>query len=74
MIGEVLKKSEKKNLTQKELASKVNVDQTTVSGWERGYREPNFEDIASILKLCNYDIVFKSRETKEEVKLNLTEK
>ncbi|MCL2003971.1 MAG: helix-turn-helix domain-containing protein [Oscillospiraceae bacterium] len=28
-------------LNQAELAEKLNVAQTTVSGWERGYREPD---------------------------------
>lgn len=68
MIGQVLKHIRKeKNLSQKELASKIHVDQTTLSGWERGYREPNFDDIAKLLKLCNYDIVFRSKDTKQEL-------
>ena len=68
MIGDVLKYVRKeKKLSQKDLASKIQVDQTTLSGWERGYREPNFDDIAKLLKLCNYDIVFRSKETNQEL-------
>ena len=71
MIGDVLKyvRGEKK-LSQKELASKIQIDQTTLSGWERGYREPNFEDIAKLLSLCDYDIVFRNKETKEELNIS----
>lgn len=70
MIGDVLKYIRKeKKYSQKELANKINVDQTTLSGWERGYREPNFEDIAKLVNLCDYDIIFRSKETKEEFKL-----
>ena len=68
MIGQVLKHvRQEKKLSQKELASKIHVDQTTLSGWERGYREPNFDDIVKLLNLCNYDIVFRSKETNQEL-------
>jgi len=37
MIGKILRKMRKeKALNQTELAEKLNIDQTTLSGWERG--------------------------------------
>lgn len=32
-----------RNLSQSELASALNVDQRTVSNWEKALREPNFD-------------------------------
>ena len=38
-----------KNLTQKQLANELGVDQRTVSAWEKGVCEPSF---ALLNKLC----------------------
>ncbi|MEG1597440.1 MAG: helix-turn-helix transcriptional regulator [Bacilli bacterium] len=68
MIGRILRKMRKdSNLSQKQLAYMLKIDQTTLSGWERGYREPIFESIEEIAKLCGYEITFKSIKTKEEL-------
>lgn len=55
------------NLSQAELAKMLFINQTTLSGWERGYREPTFEAIEKIAKICNYDIKFINIKTKEEI-------
>lgn len=66
MIGKIIKKMRiDKNLTQAELAKMLNIDQTTLSGWERGYREPTFESIEKIAKICNYTINFINNNNKE---------
>ncbi|MEG2322552.1 MAG: helix-turn-helix transcriptional regulator [Bacilli bacterium] len=54
-------------LTQKQLAHLLKVDQTTLSGWERGYREPVFENIEKIASICHYKITFINELTKEAV-------
>ena len=38
-----------KKMTQKELATLIGVDQRTISAWEKGVCEPNFDLLA---KLC----------------------
>lgn len=43
----ILRRSHK--LTQAQLAEYVDVDQRTISAWEKGVCEPNF---ACIVKLC----------------------
>lgn len=54
-IGNRIKLLRKKlNLTQKELANKVNVSPQVISNWERGYTTPNADDIANFAK--NLDI------------------
>lgn len=43
------------------LAKLLSVDQTTLNGWQRGYREPAFETIEKIATLCNYEISFTNK-------------
>ncbi len=40
-----------KKLSQAEFAKEFNIGQTTVSGWETGYREP---DLDTLIKLSKY--------------------
>lgn len=63
MIGKALKYMRvKRNYSQDDLAKILNVNQTTLSGWERGYREPTFEIIERIARICNFKILFKDKE------------
>lgn len=39
-----------KNLTQKQLADLLKVDQRTISAWEKGVCEPSF---SMLVKLCD---------------------
>lgn len=55
----------KAKLSQKELAKMCNIANTTLSGYESNYREPTYETIEKIANLCNYDIIFQNRKTKE---------
>lgn len=62
MIGRILRKMRiDSSLSQTELAKLLSVDQTTLSGWERGYREPTFEAIEKIATLCSYEINFTNK-------------
>ncbi len=66
MISKILKTMRKKaKLSQKELAKMCNIANTTLSGYESNYREPTYETIEKIANLCNYDIIFQNRKTKE---------
>ena len=42
---------ESKNLTQKELGALVNVDQRTVSAWEKGICEPSYFILAELCEI-----------------------
>ncbi len=41
---------EEKKLSQIQFAKEFNVSQTTISGWETGYREPDFNTLIEIAK------------------------
>lgn len=43
----------RENLTQKELAKKLGIAQSTLASYERGIREPNFEMLENIADFFN---------------------
>ena len=45
-----------KNMTQAELAKRINVDQTTIGRWEDGNREPTVGNVANIAEVFNVSI------------------
>jgi len=49
-IRELRKKA---NLTQKELAEKVNVSNVALSNWEKGVHEPTYENLQALAKALN---------------------
>ena len=57
----------KNNLSQDDLSKMLSIDQTTLSGWERGYREPTFEAIEKIATICNFKIDFINLNKKETI-------
>lgn len=57
----------KSGYNQTELAKKLNIGQTTLSGYETEATNPCFEMIERISNQCNFDIVFIDRETKEQI-------
>ena len=70
MIGKMLKLMRKtKGFNQKQLAKLLNIAQTTLSGYETKYSNPTFETIEKIADKCNFEIIFKNKETKQEFKL-----
>lgn len=70
MIGKVIRKMRKsKKINQQKLGTMIGVAQTTMSGYETGYSNPEFSLIKNIADICNYDIIFVERDTKEEITL-----
>lgn len=67
MIGKMLKilRSDK-GYNQTELAKLLNIAQTTLSGYETNYSNPKFDTIESIADLCDYEIIFRKKESQEE--------
>lgn len=43
----------KRGLTQKELGEKVGVKQNTFTNWEKGKREPNFDNLIKLANILN---------------------
>jgi transcriptional regulator with XRE-family HTH domain len=53
-IGDRIRKKRKENnLTQKELASRVNVSAQVISNWERGYTDPDHDDVSRLADALN---------------------
>lgn len=54
IIGSRLKETRiSRNLTQKEVAEKLNITVGAISGYERGYREPNLSTLQELADLYN---------------------
>lgn len=68
MIGKLLKIIRiDKGLKQSELAEKLNIAQTTLSGYETSYSNPKFEIIEEFANNCDYEVVFRNKKTHEEI-------
>lgn len=71
MIGKMLRYMRcSKDLKQSDLAKKLNIAQTTLSGYETHYSNPDFAMIERIADLCGFEILFKNKETEQVLKLS----
>lgn len=69
MIGKVLKYMRSKNeISQEKIALMTNIGRTTISDYEREKTDINFENLERIAKICDYEIIFRNKKTKEEFK------
>ena len=59
-----------KNLTQKELAEKMNVTFQTISKWESDTNEPDIESIRMLSKIfdCSLDYLFDNEKGNDDTK------
>lgn len=46
----------KKGLTQKDIADLVHVNRVTYTNWEKGNREPNFENLIKLADLLEVSL------------------
>lgn len=68
MINKILKYMRiQKKLNQTQLAKLLNIAQTTLSGYETKYSNPTYEIIEKIANICDYEIIFRNKRTKEEI-------
>jgi len=76
MIGKMLRYMRtSRNLRQIDLSRKLNIAQTTLSGYETHYSNPDFDTIARIAELCCFEIVFRDKITNDELCIgNITRK
>ncbi len=66
MIGKMLKTMRKKrNYTQEFVAKKIGYARNTLTEYETEAIEPTFDTIEKIANMCDFDIVFIDRKTKE---------
>ncbi|MDL2218225.1 helix-turn-helix domain-containing protein, partial [Christensenellaceae bacterium OttesenSCG-928-M15] len=56
---------EEAGLSQKQLADKLEVARTTISGYELGRNIPNFNTVKAIAKICDFEIIFKDTNNEE---------
>ncbi len=67
MIGKVIKyMRQKNNISQEKLSLLTNIGRSTISDYEREKTDINFENIERIAQICGYQVVFKSKDNKEE--------
>ncbi len=45
-----------KDLSQKEIADLVHVNRVTYTNWERGKREPSFENLVNLADLLEFSL------------------
>ena len=68
MIGKILKALRlSKGLKQADLAAKLNIAQTTLSGYETSYSNPRFDMIEKFAESCGYEIIFRNKKDKTEI-------
>lgn len=66
MIGKYIKyMRESAGLSQTALAQKLNLAQTTLSGYETGYSNPNFNIVQQIAVICDFDLIIKDKNSGE---------
>lgn len=57
-IGEEIQNARKnKNLSQQTLADKLNLSRSCIANWEQGKRQITFDDVYSLCKVLDLDIV-----------------
>lgn len=71
VIGNILKNMRNTNtkLSQKQVGEKLSVYDTTISSYERGNSQPDFQTIVNYADICNFDIRLYNRATNEEVSI-----
>lgn len=75
MIGKMLRYMRiSSGLNQTELAKNLNIAQTTLSGYETHYSNPDFEMIEKIAELCGFEVIFRKKKTHEEFSVNNIER
>ena len=72
-IGQIILNRRKElNMTQKQLAEKLNVTDRTISRWECGVSLPDVEMLKTVAKVLEVDITFFYEDVKEK-EINYTE-
>jgi len=68
MVGKIIKYMRlKSGYKQEEIAQQVKVKQSTLSGYETDFSKPNYETVAQIAEICDYEIVFIDKNSGEKI-------
>lgn len=72
MIGKVIAHMRKSSgMKQGELAKEVGIALSTLSGYEIGNSQPNFAMVDKIAEACDFQIVFRDKNSDEEIEYKL---
>ena len=70
MIGKALKYMRKiNNFSQEQISNITNIGRSTISDYERGKTDINFENLEKIANICNFEIFFYNKKTKEKFRI-----
>ncbi len=71
-IGNILKNMRNINtkLSQKGIAEKLTVSDTTISSYERENSQPDFQTIVNYATICDFEIKIYNKKTNEEMSLD----
>ena len=70
MIGKIIKYMRiQNNISQEKLSLITNIGRSTISDYEREKTDINFENINRIAEICDYEIIFRNKKTKEEINI-----
>jgi len=68
MVGKILRYMRiKGGYNQEEIAALVGLKQSTVSGYETDFSEPNYKTVAQIADICDFEIVFIDKNSGEKI-------
>jgi len=68
MIGKIIAYMRKSSgMKQGELAEQVGIALSTLSGYETGNSQPNFDMVNKIAEACEFQIIFKDKNSNEEI-------
>lgn len=68
MVGKILKFMRiKGGYKQEEIAALLGLKQSTISGYETDFSEPNYETVARIADICDFEIVFIDKNSGEKI-------
>ena len=67
-IGNILRnmRTTNTNLSQKEIGEKLILADTTISSYERGNSQPDFETIINFANICEFELILVNQKTNEE--------
>ena len=57
----------KSNLSQEQIGQLTGYAKNTISQYENGSRQPDFDTIEKIAKECEYEIIFYNAKTKDKL-------
>jgi len=71
MIGEIIKHMRvSAGLSQTQLADKLGIAQTTLSGYETNSSKPNYEIVEQIATICEFELILRDKNSNEKIYLN----